>query len=100
MTRFRKWLIHKLGGMTKDDIPPINMHIEKHNVQTLRVSYVVSSEFDYPFVDENRDNIAYNVLLDKLRNGLKDYVTFDCSIDRYNTLRYTMELKVVERNSN
>lgn len=46
MTEFRKWLIHKLGGFTKEDIPKPKIIYQNDKLVQICVRQVVWSDID------------------------------------------------------
>ena len=56
MNRFRKWLIHKLGGYTKEDIDnqPIKYSVQNIKLETIKAIHYVD---DYRIFNCTQDDI-------------------------------------------
>lgn len=67
MTRFRRWLIHKLGGICKDDVvQPVITLMEKKEIVRIK------SEFTTTFKDIPEEEIK-KILLNGIYKELSQY---------------------------
>lgn len=89
LSKFRKWLIKKLGGITPDQkIEPIIIE-QKHKIKELKVSVL-----GYGLMTQ--EDIARE-LSSRLSVALDDYITIIKTYDSIcNGNKYTAILKVVE----
>lgn len=90
LSKFRKWLIKKLGGITPDQkIEPIIIE-QKHKIKELKVSVL-----GYGLMTQ--EDIARELSL-KLGEALDNYITIVKTYDPIcNRNKYTAILKVVEK---
>ena len=54
MSKFRKWLIKKLGGFTKEDLPIKPIEIKQQNVQLVPITVIYPiDQYTIRFFNEN-----------------------------------------------
>lgn len=89
MKKFRKWLIHKLGGVCKDDIiHPVCVHHDKKDIQKIR------AQFTTTFVDIPIEEVK-KILLDGIYKELSTYY-FEIKKQELNNCDvYSMELEFI-----
>lgn len=91
MKKFRRWLIHKLGGLCKDDIanPTITMISKTKEIQRIRTEFTTDRK-DIPFEDVKR------ILFDGICNELGKYY-FEIKTEELNRYqnKYSIELEFI-----
>ena len=91
MKKFKRWLIHKLGGLCEDDVikPNITLISNEKKVERIRAEIIVDRE-DIPFDDVKR------ILFDGICKELGKYY-FEIKaqeLNRYQN-KYSMELEFI-----
>lgn len=88
MKRFKRWLIHKLGGICKDDIiQPVCVHQDKKDIQRIKAQF--TNAYDYPL-----DKVK-KILFEGICQELSKYY-FEIKTQEINMCYvYSMELEFV-----
>ena len=70
MTRFRRWLIHKLGGICMNELPqPPKIIVSNSDIKTLQSQQIIPLR-DAQFIE---DKYIYNELSYKLSEEIEKY---------------------------
>ncbi len=79
MKKFKRWLIHKLGGMCKDEAVRPVFTVEKKKIETLQASVTITRD-EVAYAKMNYNDIfekeVVRTLTNKLAQGLMQYATF------------------------
>ena len=89
MKRFKRWLIHKLGGICKDDIiQPVCVHQDKKDIQKIK------AEFTTTFENISKEEVK-KILLEGIYKELSTYY-FEIKKQELNKCDvYSMELEFI-----
>ena len=88
ITKFRAWLIRKLGGIpTCEPIKPIIVEQKTHTQTfTCTISFTPEQECYSQTSEENLEQKVKKLFLDNLKEQISDYITFDFDRDEFGNL--------------
>ena len=90
MKRFRKWLIHKLGGICEDDVAVPILHEKEREIVKLHIQMPIRKEI-HPTSRE-----VFHLMLDKLTMELsKEYFILN-TIEQGEYYVYSMDLEYLK----
>ena len=88
--KIKKWLIHKLGGVSKEEIfPPPQYTITYPSVETFRCNFVGNSQIP--------EEYAIDKLIEKFIPMIKEKMKINISDNGYGTKYYVAEIDIVSK---
>lgn len=102
MKKFKRWLIHKLGGMCYDDAVRPVFTSEKKKIETLLASVTITRD-EVAYAKTHYNDIfekeVVQTLTKKLAQGLTQYVTFFNDAEEQTSqyyVKYYAKIEVVD----
>lgn len=88
--KIKNWLIHKLGGKTKDEIiPPIQYTVYRPKVETIKAQFIDNGvNVPKEYVEE--------MLMRNLASEIKPYVKIEKMVNYFGEYFYEAKINVVE----
>ena len=85
MTRFRKWLIHKLGGFTKEDIDkkPIKCNVTNIQLKTIKSYYYLDEYSTLNYSSEYVMNSIERDLKKEIIKQIKPEIIMEVNLTRF-----------------
>jgi len=98
MNRFKKWLIHKLGGMTLEDTPPKPQLVESGKIKTIIATTDVSPNVIERAIENGDDYLetyTWDCVENRLLIELKPYIKHSKGKAFDDYIKYIAEIKIL-----